>query len=553
MSASLIATAVSVERGGATVLADVGLTLAPGDRVGVVGPNGVGKSTLLAVLAGELTPDDGRVSAAPPDAVVGWLRQEPESDSSETVVEQIGRRVGVAAANAALEAAAAALASDDADAAEAYDLALHRWTAVGAADFEPRLGTVAADLGVPLRVFDRWAATPVSSLSGGERARVGLAALLVSRFDVVLLDEPTNDLDLDGLDRLERWIVGLDAPVALVSHDRRFLERTVTDVVEIDHHSHRVSRYGGGWASFIDERRRAREQAQERYDTYVDQRHRLAQRAQREREWAARGRGRIRRDDEPDKNIRAFKIDQTEQLAGRAARTERAIERLEVVDEPRDPWELRLSIPTVERSGDIVATARDAVVRRGDFTLGPVDLTVAWQDRVAIVGDNGSGKSTLIDLLLGGLEPTSGSTSSGSRVVVGRIEQERTTLVDERGVLATLTDRTGWTDVEARRLLAKFGLGARDVDRPGSTLSPGERTRAALALLMANGANVLVLDEPTNHLDLEAIEQLEAALDQFDGTVLLVTHDREMLANVRITRTWTLAGGSVSESVPPTG
>jgi ATPase subunit of ABC transporter with duplicated ATPase domains len=535
---------VTVTRGARLVLDHVDLVVAAGHRTGIVGPNGVGKSTLLAAAASAIALDTGDVRTTPPNATVGWLHQEPER-REETVRTALARRTGVTGAQRDLDDATAALAADEPGAADRYDLALHRWLALGAADLDARIGEVAAGLGLDDRLLDQ----SMASLSGGEAARVGLAGLLLSRFDVFLLDEPTNDLDVAGLDVLESWVIGLEAPVLLVSHDRHFLDRVVTDVVEIDEFTHRVREYGGGWQAYLDERERTRRHAWERYDEYDSTRRSLADRAQRQREWAQQGKAKARRSmgDEPDKNIRAFKIDQTEQLAGKAAQTRRAIERLDQVDKPREPWQLRLEIPAAERSGDVVARLDDVVVDRPGFRLGPVDLLVGYGDRIALVGHNGSGKTTLIDVLVGRLQPTSGTATLGRSVVVGEIEQAREQLGAEQPVLRVFTESTGWTVADVRTLLAKFGLVGDHVDRPAASLSPGERTRASLALLMANGANLLVLDEPTNHLDLPAIEQLEQALDTFPGTVVLVTHDRAFLENVRTTRTWHLDEGRLVE------
>ncbi len=543
MTASLVARDVTVVRGARTVLDHVELTIAPGRRTGLVGPNGVGKSTLMAALAGAVALDAGSVVCAPPTATIGWLRQEPERHDEESVRGLLHRRTGVADAEVELEAATAALAAGTDGADDRYATALDRWLALGAADLDARIGEAWADLGLTPRLLDQ----PTASLSGGEAARAGLAALVLSRFDVYLLDEPTNDLDLDGLDRLERWVLDQRAGMLVVSHDRRFLDRVVTHVAELDEFTHTLTEYAGGWAAYLAERELARQHAWERFEEYDTERRSLAGRAQREREWATQGVSALKRSGENDKNIRHFRKNQTEQLAGKAARTDRMVERLDVVDKPREPWQLRLEVPSAGRSGDVVARCGGAVVERGTFRLGPIDLLVSNGDRVALVGANGSGKSTLIELLLGRIAPDRGTVTLGSGVVVGEVEQVRRQLTGTDTLLRAFMDATGLTVPEARTLLAKFGLVGDHVERPTASLSPGERTRASLALLMANGANLLVLDEPTNHLDLPAIEQLEQALDTFDGTVLLVTHDRELLDRVRTTRTLRLEAGVLTE------
>jgi ATPase subunit of ABC transporter with duplicated ATPase domains len=339
--------------------------------------------------------------------------------------------------------------------------------------------------------------------------------------------------------------------VVVVSHDREFLARTVTTVVEIDRSLQRITTYGGGYEAYLDERSVARRQARLAYEEYADKRSELEARARRQRAWMEKGVKNARRKQrDNDKIGRKFRTEQTEKQAAKARQTDRLLERLDTVDEPRKEWQLQFTIASAGRSGDVVAVARAATVQRGDFVLGPVDLQLDLRDRVAVTGPNGAGKTTLLGLLLGRTPPSSGMVSLGSGVLVGEVDQARALFEgDEPLVTAFSREVPQWPTAEVRTLLAKFGLGSDHVNRPASSLSPGERTRAALALLQAEGVNLLVLDEPTNHLDLPAIEQLEEALDAFDGTVLLVTHDRRMLDTVQLTRRWHVDAGTVTEIV----
>jgi len=545
MSATLQATDLAAGHGARVLFSGLDLVVAPGDVVGLVGANGAGKSTLLRLLAGEMIPAEGTVVLSPPTATVGHLPQEPDRRPGETVTAFLARRTGVATAQKEMDAAADGLSTGAPDADDVYSVALDHWLALGGADLEERAGAVAATVGLGVEL-----ATPMTALSGGQAARAGLAALLLSRYDVLLLDEPTNDLDLDGLDRLERFVQQLRSPAVIVSHDREFLARTVTRVVELDLAQQQVGVYDGGYDAYLAEREVARRHAREAYEQYDDTRSGLHDRAQMQRNWMAAGvRNARRKSKDNDKIGRKFRAEASEKQAAKARQTQRMISRLDVVDEPRKEWELRMTIAAAPRSGAVVASMAGAVVRRGDFTLGPVDAHVGWADRVVITGANGSGKSTLLGALLGRIPVVQGSAGLGSGVRVGEIDQVRGLFLGPAPLTRAFGDAVpDWAEAEIRTLLAKFGLTGDHAPRPAASLSPGERTRAALALLQARDVNLLVLDEPTNHLDLPAIEQLEQALETFPGTVLLVTHDRRMLETVRTTRRWSIQSGHLREA-----
>jgi ATPase subunit of ABC transporter with duplicated ATPase domains len=553
--AMLAARGVTVVRGAQVVLDAVDLVVDGASRVGVLGRNGAGKSTLLRVLAGLEAPTGGVVERSPPALTVGYLAQEPDPLAGETTAAYLRRRTGLAAAEAAMEAALAAMRRRPGRGElQAYDDTLARFLALGGGDHDARAPRVLADVGLRADALD----LPVGGLSGGEQVKAGLAAVLLARFDVLLLDEPTNNLDFDGLERLERFLAGEERSaggtggsqggppvgVVLVSHDRAFLSATTTRIAELDLHSHRLSEYGGGYDAYQEERRRRREQAYASYEEARAERARLEASARQKRDWAQSRRGERRTDN--DRALAGRRKERATAGATRAKAIERRIERLGDPEKPWEGWDLRMSLRAGRRSGTVAASLAGAVVQRGRFRLGPVDLELRWRDRLALTGPNGAGKSTLLGLLAGELRPTAGSVRLGAGVVVGHLGQDR-----EPGpgtLLDALRERTDLSVEQARSLLAKFDLGAEHAGRVEAELSPGERSRAGLAMLVARGTNLLLLDEPTNHLDLDAIEELEQALAGYDGTLVVVSHDRRLLQGLRLDRRLEVAAGAVTEA-----
>jgi ATPase subunit of ABC transporter with duplicated ATPase domains len=497
---TLAANDISVHRGADAILERVSLAVTPGSRIGVVGPNGRGKTTLLRALAGLEELDSGSVTRNPPSLRVGYLPQERNLLRDETVLAYLERRT---AEQATVEFEARA------------EAALRR---VG--------------LDVPL---DRL----VVELSGGQQSRAALASILLAQFDVFLLDEPTNDLDFAGLDLLERFLVRLDAGFVVVSHDRAFLDRTVDQIVELESGTDRVHHYTGGWSEYEAARERARAEHERAYTQWSEERARFGD-LHRERREQARvaGKQASRRG--------------THALMSKTRAAARRVEWLERdrVEKPWQPWELRLDLAPTGRSGDLVVELDGAVVERGAFRLGPVDFGVQWGERLSIAGPNGSGKTTLIDALLGRLPLASGTRRVGPSVVLGEIGQARSLFAPDEPLIRSFCAESSLREGDARTLLAKFDLYADHVLRRAGSLSPGERTRAELALQAARGAGCLVLDEPTNHLDLPAVEELERALSAFDGTLLLVTHDRRFLERVGVTRVFDLRSATPGRDRP---
>ena len=482
---------------------------------------------------------------SPPTATVGYLPQEPDRRADENVAAFLARRTGVAQAQLDLDEATEALAAGAPGADDAYATALDRWLNLGGADLEERAAKVITTLG--LRVdLDR----PMTGLSGGQAARANLASLLLSRYDVFLLDEPTNDLDIAGLEILEDFVRKLRAATVLVSHDRAFLERTVDRVLELDLAQQKTRLFGGGYAGYLEERETARRHARENYDQYAETKAELEARRRTQIGWADKGVREARsKATDNDKHVLQAQVARSEKLAGKVKATERMIGRLEVAEEPRKEWQLQMEIAAAPRSGSVAAVMREAVVDRGAFRLGPVSLQIDWADRVTVTGPNGAGKSTLIDALLGRVPLTSGQASLGSGIMIGEVDQARS-LFRRRAAAARRVRGPGPRPGSGRdRGPCWPSTGSRRTTSPArpAACPPASAPAPALALLQARGVNLLILDEPTNHLDLPAIEQLESALDSYPGTFLLVTHDRRMLEGLSVTRHLAVADGQVTE------
>ena len=383
MSATLVAKGLGHGHADRTLFRDLDLIVAPGDVVGLVGVNGAGKTTLLRTLAGLMAPEVGTITLSPPGATVGYLPQEPDRRDRESVRQFLARRTGVAAAQADLDATGQRLSDGLPGAEDAYHGVLERWLGLGGADLDERAEAMAHAIGVGLD-------QPMTAISGGQAARAGLASLLLSRYDLFLLDEPTNDLDLDGLQRLEAFVDGLRAGTVLVSHDREFLARTVTRILELDLAQQQVRVFGGGYESYLEEREIAQVHAREEYDDYAQRVTYLKARAHVQRAWMEKGvRDARRKAKDSDKIGRKFRTEASEKQAAKVRQTER------MIATPSGGGGAPQGVaaadgdcggPALRGRGGDAAPGSGASWR---FTLGPVDLQIDWRDRIAITGPNG--------------------------------------------------------------------------------------------------------------------------------------------------------------------
>ena len=533
-STLLDARRITRHHGTRTVLQDVDLRVDAGTRRAIIGPNGSGKSTLLRALAGVEPIDGGTVQRF---GTVGYLPQLADEDAAASaagtsVREIIMERLGVAAAARAVAREEARLSAGDLEAVTPHAAALERWMALGGADAEARVAQAADELGLAAALLDR----PLRTLSGGQAARAGLAVLRAARFDVVALDEPTNHLDDDGLERLAELLAGHRGGVVLVSHDRALLERSADTLLELDARTGKATHYGGGWAAYERERDAAHARALAEHEHALAERHHLAQavRETRSRAQAAVGRAHHRPRDN-DKHSEEWVRSRAQGMQRRARHVETRLARIDVPDRPWEDAPLRLELTVAERHGGPIVALDRAVLRRGAFALGPLDLAVGHGDRVLLRGPNGSGKSTVLAALAGELAPAAGTRRAAPGAVVARLGQARDELAADVPLSASVRALTGLDEAGARGALAAFGLGADQAERSAATLSPGERTRAELAVLGARRAALLVLDEPTNHLDVASLEVLERALDGWPGGLVVATHDARLREALELT------------------
>jgi ATPase subunit of ABC transporter with duplicated ATPase domains len=533
----LDAEGVTQSFGARTVLDSVGLQVHDGERIALAGRNGSGKSTLLRILAGEETPDGGSVARHGTIAYLPQLVATPALSAREAILA----RIGVAAAAREVERHLAALEGGDLDAIDAHAAALDRWLALGGEDADARLAAAATELGLAPELLDR----PLSQLSGGQASRAGLATVRVARCDVLLLDEPTNHLDADGLARLRTLLAEHVGAVVLVSHDRSLLADFAHSIVELDEGS--AARYSGGWEAFQRERDDARARASREYEQAVAERDRLAavDREIRRRAAASAARVDSRRAPDGDKHGKEWVRMRADGMRQRAARLSTRREQVEVPDKPIDPARLALELSAAERRGGAALSLEGAELRRGEWRLGPLDLTVAYGDRLRLAGPNGAGKSTVLAALEGTLPLAAGRRRVAPGAVVATLGQDREAMDGERTATAVMRAATGLEETDARTALAAFGLTAEEVERAASTLSPGERTRAELALAAHRRATCLLLDEPTNHLDIESLEVLEAAVLGWPGALVVATHDATFAAALQLDREVDLAARRV--------
>ncbi len=535
------------------VLDKVSFSLGEGQKVALVGQNGVGKSTLLKIAAGLESADKGD-RFVPNRALVGYLPQETDILPKETLIGYLRRMAGLAELEKEMKRLEKHL--DEEAVLSEYELVTADYERLGGYDFERRAMRVLEGLFLSHIGLER----PLAELSGGEKRKAALAGVLLRGVDVLLLDEPTNNLDLPALLWLENFLKRSKATCLIASHDRRFLDRVVTKVVEIDWFKREAIMYTGGWSEFAEMKAHAFRRHKEKYRMQEEERQRLFESIDQKKEWVIRVKEKVAPDNDKftsnfkkERAARKFDASATA-LQGREKRlhdVDRPLERppLDIILNPEKKKESSISLkklvfgyPVPEKKpsqGGPILTP---------FRGGPVSLKIPLGARIAFLGNNGAGKSSLLQTITGVLPPISGEVACGKNVSFGYLMQEHENIKQAETVRALFHKRLPDFDTYTTVLrLSEFQFPPDTIDEKIASLSPGERVRLVLALLSMLQANVLVLDEPTNHLDLEAIEALEESLAIYPGTILLVTHDRLFLERVQLTGSFLLAEGQLTK------
>lgn len=489
------------------VLKNINISIFQRQRIALVGRNGSGKSTLLKILAGIISHDEGKREITRGTQIIYFPQEIPIEEYNKTGRDLLIKLVG-----------------------KNKEKVLNE------------INAISNKLCLPIKKIN----SKIKTLSGGEKSKLMLAFILKSPADIFLLDEPTNNLDLRGLILLENFIVSSSKTFLIVSHDKKFLDKTTSNVIDINTQTHNIEIYKNClYSDYLKKVKDKEKREIQIYENYLKEKKRLEKTIHKEKQKAIKMQKGPKKQIDHDKYIPAFKKDRSKKFSAKARSIEKRMMRLKEIKRPRYHLPLNLNFSFSERSGDIVFQLKDVEKKYDNFSLGPLSLTINYSDRIAIIGPNGEGKTTLLRLLTREQNPDKGFIQIGSRVNVGYLAQE-IIFNNKNTLLDYFLKTTGINESDARRIIARFGFFADDMRLKLKNLSPGKRSRFIIATLMAKETNCIILDEPSNHLDPEAFDHLEYALKNFKGTIIIVSHDRYLIDQIGITATYLMEHGKLS-------
>ena len=529
---------------GKVILSNISFTVDYGEKAGIIGSNGVGKSTLLKIIARQLHQDSGEINTNTLESI-GYLKQEFEiPEESLSVTSFIKWYIGIDKLEKRLNELQEELEKNESN-IEEFCAVQEKYIRLDGYNFDYKLDNILNGLGILPVVRNK----KIKDLSGGQKSKIILAAVLLKGADLLLLDEPTNNLDIKSIVWLEGYLKSVNMPCLIVSHDRRFLNAVTTKTLEINFFDRTLSSYPGNYAQYREFKEAKEKRQLELYEAQQEKKKELQDSIRQKKDWASKGRKQGVKDN--DKYTRGYERDRSSGLASKARKIEKQIEKLDKIERPRVKKKLKININFSKIKGSTMIYAKELICGYPNgFKTSPITFDVKFGEKVIIVGENGSGKSTFIKTLFSNLEKISGTMDIGTGLNIGYISQDTKIDTDqdlEQFIIESIDEEKLEDKSKVYTTLAQFNFTYEERQKKYAMLSPGERTRARLVIFSLLDINVLVFDEPTNHLDIEALEALEEVISSFDGTVIAISHDREFIGRVHPDKIYKMENGNLTK------
>ena len=523
---------ISKSYNGKDILNNISFSINEKEKIGIIGHNGVGKTTLLRIISGKEEPDTGEILREE-NILIGYFKQEFTINEENYDIESfIKKYIGIDVLEARLHELENEMDNDQ-NKIDEYCNIQNEYIRLDGYNISYKLDKVLLGLGLNQEIKSK----KIKELSGGQKEKVMLSAVLLKGTDLLILDEPTNNLDLKSIEWLEKYLKEIQCPIMIVSHDRKFLDDVVTKIIEIDYFTRNLIEYPGNYSEY-----KKFKQQQEKIGD-------LKKSINQKKEWAQKGNKQEVSD--KDKLTRGYLRDRSQTLASNAKKIENQISQMEIMDRPKIKNKLHIEIPNSKKEGNTDIIAKDLVSGYDNgFKTEPINLHIKYGERIVITGDNGSGKSTFLKTLIGEQKQIDGQISIGNGIKIGYISQdtkEENNESIEEYVKNSLKNQKIDNSSIIYTVLNQFNFDYEERKKKYSILSPGERTRLKLAIFSLEDINTLIFDEPTNHLDIEALEAIEEVLKDFNGTVIAISHDRQFIKNIYPNKILEFTKGKIQE------